>query len=166
MMTALSAPDSALDDSERRFVAGIREHGWFQTDVFAEGDRPGFSFTTGFWVTLGKPELIVFGFRSEIANGVFRGIFQDLAAGREFPVGSRTPDVFAGLDAFLLPMDPRQYADHLGWSLWFYGGEPFPCLQLAWPDRSGRFPWEPDVDAAVIRAQTDVSDGGWASYRN
>ena len=25
---------------------------------------------------------------------------------------------------------------------------------------------EPDVDAAVIRAQTDVSDGGWASYRN
>ncbi|WP_218921188.1 DUF4262 domain-containing protein [Burkholderia sp. ABCPW 11] len=53
--TALDAPDSVLEEDEQRFVHQIREHGWFRTEVFAEGDAPGFSFTTGLWVNHGFP---------------------------------------------------------------------------------------------------------------
>ncbi|AMU18381.1 hypothetical protein BJL96_15190 [Burkholderia cenocepacia] len=58
--TALDAPDSVLDEDEQRFVHQIRQHGWFRTEVFAEDDQPGFSFTTGLWVNHGFPEIIVF----------------------------------------------------------------------------------------------------------
>jgi hypothetical protein len=46
-----SAPNEALDKSEQNFVANVREHGWFRTDIFEEEGHPGFSYSTGFWVS-------------------------------------------------------------------------------------------------------------------
>lgn len=161
MLAALSAPDTELDDEEKEFVASIREHGWFGTHVQAEENQPGFSYTTGFWVTLGRPELIVFGLKSETAQSVFWNIFRDLKAGKWLPVRSRTEDLFGNHQACLFTMDRAHYAEHLGWSLWFYGGDDFPCLQLVWPDRSDVFPWEPAFDPNMTGIQPDVSEGGW-----
>jgi len=165
MDTALLAPDSALDDAERAFVASIREHGWFRTNVFADDDGPGFSYTTGFWVTLGMPELIMFGLKSEIAHDVFWDVFRDLQAGKTLPSRSRTGDVFGNHDAFLFPVNRDLYAEFLGWSRWFYGDDDFPCLQLVWPDRRGIFPWERGFDTTMAHLQPDVSEGGWGEVR-
>src|SRR5262245_1598505 len=60
MRTALDALTSQLDQHEQDFVAKIREFGWFGTNVFEDAEGPGFSYTTGFWVSLGVPEVIVF----------------------------------------------------------------------------------------------------------
>jgi hypothetical protein len=48
MFTALNATPDQLDAHERSFVGKIREHGWFDTQVFGDSVGPGFSFTTGF----------------------------------------------------------------------------------------------------------------------
>lgn len=55
----------------------------------------------------------------------------------------------------------RHFANFLGWSRWFYGGDEFPCLQLVWPDRSGLFPWEPDFDPEFGGDQPDPTEQGW-----
>jgi hypothetical protein len=55
----------------------------------------------------------------------------------------------------------RFYADHLGWTRWFYGGDRFPCLQIVWPDRAGVFPWEPGFDATFSNDQADLTEHGW-----
>ena len=159
--TALSAPETALDDGEKNFVANIREHGWFRTSVFSDEDHSGFSYTTGFWATLGKPELIMFGLRSETAHAVFWDVFRDLKSGRDLPVRTPTGDVFGNQPACLFLMDKAMYPEYLGWSRWFYAGDDFPCLQLVWPDRSGAFPWDRSFDPAMTDLQPDVSEGGW-----
>ena len=166
MNTALSAPDSALDDGEKNFVASIREHGWFRTSVFADEGHTGFSYTTGFWVTLGKPELIVFGLKSEIAHAVLWDVFRDVKSGKDLPIRSRTGDVLGNHDACLFPVGRAHYPEYLGWSRWFYGGDDFPCIQLVWPDRSGVFPWEPGFDANLADVQPDIAEGGWGELRS
>jgi hypothetical protein len=161
MNTALLAPETSLDDQERKFVSSIREHGWYRTCVFAEGDQPEFSFTTGLWVTLGQPELVVVGLKSEIAHAVFWDVFRNLQAGSRLPLRTRTGEVFGNLPACLFNMDKKYYPDYLGWSRWFYAGDDFPCLQLVWPDRAGVFPWEPNFDLSMAGLQPDLAEGGW-----
>ncbi|WP_082765655.1 MULTISPECIES: DUF4262 domain-containing protein [unclassified Phenylobacterium] len=163
MQTALSAPENALDDGERAFVASIREHGWFRTSVLADDNQSGFSYTTGFWLTLGHPELIVFGLKSETTHAVLWDVFRDLKSGKRFPVRSRIADLFGNHQACLFPVDRANYPEHLGWSRWFYGGDEFPCLQLVWPDREGTFPWETGFDV-MVGLQPDISEGGWGEF--
>ena len=165
MNTALLAPEGTLDKQEQSFVSAIREHGWFRTRVFAEGDHPEFSFTTGLWVTLGQPELIVVGLKSEIAHAILWDVFRDLSSGVQLPLRRRTDTVFGNQPACLFKMDKKFYAEFLGWSRWFYAGDDFPCLQLVWPDRSGVFPWEPNFDPAMAGIQPDLTEDGWGEYR-
>lgn len=162
MRTALDAPEDALDEHERSFVANIREHGWFRTSVFAEGDEPGFSYTTGFALNTGSPEFIVFGLTYEIAHDVLWDLFRDAQAGRMLPCGVRTDAVFANLPAYAFPVAKRHYAAHLGWSMWFHGGSGFDCWQIVWPDRAGIFPWEDGFDATFAGDQRDLTENGWA----
>jgi hypothetical protein len=163
MQTALDAPYDALDHGERSFVAEIKEHGWFRTSVLGDDEGPGFAYTTGFWVNANQPELITFSIKQTVVHNVFWELFRDTTAGRPLPVGVRTDDVFANLPAYVFPVAKRHYPDFLGWSRWFYGGDDFPCLQIVWPDRDGRFPWEPDFDTEFRNDQLDLTDRGWVN---
>lgn len=157
MRTALDAPVTVLDAHEQTFIAKVREHGWFHTHVFPD-EEAGFSYTTGFWINTGFPELIVFSLPQETADAVLWDVYRDLKGGRYWSVGVRIPDLFANCDAYLLPVGKQNYRNHLGWSRWFYGGDEFPCLQLVWPDRNGAFPWELGSKA---NGQPDISPEGW-----
>jgi len=161
MLTALDAPLEALDQSERDFVTKIREHGWFGTAIFGDDQGPGFSFTTGFWVNTGQPELIMFGVQRDTAHNVFWDLFRDAKVGTPLTVGEPTDRAFANLLAYAFPVSKRFYRDYLGWSRWFYGGDDFPCLQVVWPDREGVFPWEPTFDATFTADQIDLTEYGW-----
>jgi hypothetical protein len=163
MLTALDAPPDALDEAEQSFVAKIREHGWFRTSIFGEEEAPGYAFTTGFWVNASQPELIIFSMKNETAHSVLWDLFRDAKSGQALPVGKRTDAVFANLPAYAFPVARRHYRDLLGWSWWFYGGGDFPCLQIVWPDRDGRFPWQPDFDVEFAGDQPDLTERGWTN---
>ncbi len=161
MRTALDAPADALDHSEQVFVAKVREHGFFRTEVFGDDKGPGFSYSTGFWVAAGQPELIMFGMKGEIAHDVFWDVFRDAKTNVPLPLGRKTDQIFANLPAYAFPIAERFYAEHLVWSRWFYGGNDFPCLQIVWPDRESVFPWEPGFDPAFADDQPDLTEHGW-----
>jgi len=163
MRTALDADPVTLDEHERNFVERIRRHGWFRTSVMGDDEGPGFSYTTGFWLTLGAPEFIVFALTPEIAHQVLWDMFNDLKDGRPRPVGRSLDDVFANLAAYVFPVAAPHYPDLLGWSRWFYGGDDFACQQIVWPDPNGVFPWQAGVDERFACLQPDLSEGGWES---
>lgn len=161
MQTALDAPPEALDPGEEEFVGKVREYGFFRTSVLGDDRGPGFSFTTGFWVSTGQPELIMFSVKHEIAHDVFWDLFRDAKSNKPIPLGKKTDQLFANLPAYAFPVAKRFYADHLGWSRWFYRGDEFPCIQIVWPDREGVFPWEPGFDPEFAGDQPDLTDKGW-----
>ena len=163
MSTALDAPLDAPDQDEQNFVAHIREHGWFRTRVFGDEEGPGFSYTTGFSVHLNRPELMTFGMKNEIAHDLFWGLFRYAEQGNILPIGSRTGDAFSNLPAYAFHVSKKYYPDFLGWSRWFYGGDDFACLQIVWPDRAGKFPWEVGFDPKFQGLQKDMTELGWAN---
>lgn len=163
MRTPLDVPPDALDEGEQSFVAKVREHGWFRTSVSGDDEGPGFSFTTGFWVNANHPEVIIFSTKDEIAHDVFWDLFRDAKSGQPLPLGKRTDAVFANLPAYAFLVAKQHYRSFLGWSRWFYGGDDFPCLQIVWPDRTGRFPWESGFDTAFSADQPDLTDRGWVN---
>jgi hypothetical protein len=163
MLTALDIPDEALDDGERNVIAGIREYGWFRHSIFGDEDGPGFSYTTGFWVTAAFPEIIVFSLKSDIIHDILWDVFRNVKAGRPPAMGVATSDIFVNLPAMLLPVSKRFYADYLGWDRWFHAGDEFPCLQLVWPDREGVFPWQHGFDETFRDDQPDLTDNGWTA---
>jgi hypothetical protein len=161
MPTALDAPAGVLDRSEQAFVDAIRQHGWFRTDVSADEEGPGFSFSTGIWISTKRPELLLFSTRSDIAHDVLWDLYRHAQQGKSLPIGRRTDRVFANLPAFLFPIAKRHYPEYLGWSRWFYGGDNFPCLQIVWPDPAGLSPWERGFDAEFVRYPIDLTELGW-----
>jgi rRNA maturation protein Rpf1 len=109
MLTALDAPEHMLDEHELNFVTNIRKHGWFKMGVMGEGEIPNFAYTTGFWKTIGFPELITFSMKDSNAHQTFCNIFNDVQGGRQLKAGERIDDILNNLDIVLLPMDKRHY---------------------------------------------------------
>jgi len=161
--THLETSRDQLDDAERDFVDGIRQHGWMQTQALDEDDKPGFCFTTGFAASIGHPEFIVFKIDRKVANDAFWVLYRCARNGQPVPRAVRTGGILPGDDAYVFPVARRHYADYLGWSRWFYRGDDFECLQLVWPDEAGVFPWEAGFDASYADAQIDLTERGWAA---
>jgi hypothetical protein len=165
MRSALDVPADGFNDHEKKLVTKIRELGWFHTSVFAEDDSVGFSYTTGFWLSLGYPELIVFSIDGDAAHEILWNAYRRVEAGRLFPIGEPISGIFEGFDALLLPVEKHHYREYLLSTRWFYGGEDFPCLQLIWPDDRGLFPWQPGANENFANDQPDLSPDGWAAQR-
>ena len=161
MWTAMDSPIERLDAPEKVFIENIRNHGWFGTHVFSEGDSLAFSYTTGLWLREQAPELVVFSLDQNIAHQILCDIVNDLRNGKAFPRGAYVPDIFANGGAYFFPVAKRHYRLHFGWSRWFYDGDEFPCLQLVWPDREGRFPWQDGVAEGYRELQPDLTENGW-----
>lgn len=161
MRTALDAPGETLNEGERHFIGEIRTHGWFRISVPADAEGPGFSYTTGLWVSARHPELIVFGLSDSTAHAVFWDVFRDIQNGYQIDAGTRTDRIFGNAPAYALPVASKYYADYLGWSRWFYAGDDFPCLLIVWPDTAHAFPWEAEFEPSLSARQTDLTEEGW-----
>jgi Domain of unknown function (DUF4262) len=166
MRTALDADPAQLDRHEQNFVENVRKHGWFGTYVGADGDGPGFGYTTGIWLKFGFPELVVFSLSRQVAHNTFWYMYRGLEAGKHFAIGEPEDDIFKNVAAVLLPVSPQEYPAHLGWSRWFYGGDQFQCLQLVFPDPSGSFPWSDRASDSFRAGQPDLTAGNWFGLRN
>jgi Domain of unknown function (DUF4262) len=161
MLTTLDAPYDKLDEHERNFVDRIREHGWFGTHVYGDSENPSFTYTTGFHLMLNQPELIMFSTKKEITHQVFWDVYNDLKGGATLTIGKPTKEIFANLHAVVFRMAVEHYREYLGWSRWFYAGQPFPCVQIVWPDKRDVFPWEDGFDQSFVDDQIDLTKNGW-----
>lgn len=162
LVTRLSSPRDELDNAEQDFVQGIMGHGWMQTHALDEDGKPGFSFTTGFQVSIGHPEIIAFKIDRQVANEIFWVLYRCAQNGKPVPRAIRTGGILPHDDAYVFPVARRHYANYLGWSRWFYCGDDFDCLQVVWPDEAGVFPWEDGFDGRYAEAQIDLTEHGWA----
>ena len=161
MDTALDVDPSAFNDYERKLVEAVREHGWFCPSVHAEDGEPSFTYSVGFWKSLGKPEVLVLGLPSEVAHSVLWQAWRLFSKGLSPVPGEPVEGLLEGYPAYFMPMGGKADEFMLS-SEWFYGGGAYPRLQLVWPDPVGAFPWQADFDPSFVRDQPDLSDEGWA----
>ena len=70
---------------------------------------------------------------------------------------AKIENLLAGKVCVSKAMHPTWYRDYLGYGLWYHGSEDFRVMQIFWPDDEGRYPWDTDCNAVVVKAQPDLS---------
>jgi len=71
----------------------------------------------------------------------------------EFKDWHASSDILDGYSCIFRDVDRSLYPEHFGYARWFHEGDSFPMLQCVWPDKSIRFPWEPDFNSQLISSQ-------------
>lgn len=146
-------PPALQDAAAGRMLADVAAHGLHIAHVEAGPAGPGHSYSVGLWEGFGQPEVVVFGLAPAVARDLLDLIADEADGGRLFPAGSRSRDlVHAHAVQFLaVPLEARQ--------LWLplacraYGGTAFEAVQLVYPDRHGRWPWDPQAPAGFAALQ-------------
>lgn len=141
------------DDHDRAILGHIAGYGWSVIGIEEDDEGPTYSFSVGLYHTLGAPELLVVGQKPPTAQGIINHAAELMRDGRRFADGERTDDILGGYPAVFAAVDPRYHREYLGYARWLYRGSDFPVLQIVWPDRDGRFPWDDGYPAALFARQ-------------
>jgi len=164
--TRLVAPQESAEATRRRIVAemqarrdkDIARHGWqamcvgrTQSD---SQDQPVWCYTIGLHGTTGGPEFIIFGLPGEVAHGILTALADRLKAGEQFAGGRYYDGVLRDFPVFIGAVPVDDYVGYVQQAINQYGGLPnFPLLQVVWPDKNGRYPWDANVVDGLATAQ-------------
>jgi len=147
------AADSALDE---QILDRIKTIGWYHVQVEAEGQKPAFAYSLGFYANFGQPEVVVFGLPMEISQR-FLDIAAIRIAGAKQPYEMYKPyeDIAEGTKVAFVPVARRHFPAYFGYGGWFYQSveTDFPVIQMVWPDKAGKFPWEQGYDKRYLALQ-------------
>lgn len=144
-----------LNDVDVKFLEIVKKFGWHVMTVAPRVDEEGslFSYSTGLFHTYQHAEILLFNLPIETMRQIINEIGNQVKAGRKFEPGPLYEDIFASCSCVFRPVLEDHFSEYVGYSLWFYDGDPFPVLQCFWPDPKGRFPWERDCDDSYRDSQ-------------
>ena len=134
-----------LRPPELKLLDDIEQYGVHLVHVPEEGQQPNFSFTVGMWHSFEQPEVIVFGLPEEVAHELLDALADEASDGRKFLPGEKHDDLLVGYPVRFLDVPRERRGTFFGSAEWAYDGEQFPCVQLVWPDKQGRWPWSAEV---------------------
>ena len=136
------------DDLGKIVLNNIAEYGWHCVNVVEDNGCPPWSYTIGLYETWEHPEFIVIG-RSRATSHAMLKTLADAIELNE-PPNLLDPDghPLFGMQCHFVEVNPRYYADYVGFGLWHYRKRRFPLYQIVWPDNDGLYPWDPNAPSA------------------
>jgi hypothetical protein len=140
------------EEADETLIRNVRERGCHILGVDAD---PPFSFSIGLALNYGQAEIVIFGLAPSKAAAIINIVRDDAAAGKKYVANDVSSDILVNGKVCFVDVPLEAYDKYLGTAIWFYrkSPRPFPCLQLVWPDRAGRFPWETEFDVVFKRDQ-------------
>jgi hypothetical protein len=145
------------DPREQRVLDDIAKFGWYDICVEEDEEGPGFNYTVGLMLKFGHPEIIIFGQKKTLLYAVLWIAVQDIEKGRQFVEPGLYEDLLHGYACYAKPVHPSQHRAYLGYAMWFcrHCGQPgtLKAVQLFWPDKAGKFPWEVECHPSVCNLQ-------------
>ncbi|MEY4531035.1 MAG: hypothetical protein RLZZ156_1756 [Deinococcota bacterium] len=149
--TRLQNPD--IDDFERELLETVRDYGWQVTMIPEDDEGSAFAFSVGFEATLGHPEIILFGLRLETMHSLINFVGDKIKSGSSFEHGQVATDILEGYEVMFATVPKHHYPEFLGAAQWFYETEDFTVLQMIYPDRLHRFPWDEKASPKFLEQQ-------------
>jgi Domain of unknown function (DUF4262) len=140
------------EEADEKLIYNVRERGCHFLGV---DDQPPFSFSIGLALNYGQAEIVIFGLAPSKAAQIINIVRDEAASGKKYVDGDISSDILVNCKVCFVEVPLELYGKYLGTAIWFYrkSPRPFPCLQLVWPDRDGRFPWETGFDAILKKDQ-------------
>ena len=136
-------------ETEEAIVRNVEKYGCHIALIDPDNYLPGFAYSIGLFKTYGHPEIICFGMNKGVMGMCINHARDLINDGERLIAGKFYPGLLEGYEVQFLPVDKEYYRDYLGYAAWFNDDSfDFPCLQLVWPDKQHRFPWEEEFNPA------------------
>jgi Domain of unknown function (DUF4262) len=138
----------------RKVEQDIQRVGW--TVVAVNGDPeiniPWWAYTVGVTRTHAHPELAIAGLPPELMQQILNTVGFLVRDGATFSDGTQADNVLQSYPVAFRQIHRYWFRPLFGSARRFYGNWSFAVLQVVYPDRDGRFPWD-DGCSAAIRGQ-------------
>ena len=125
---------------------------------------PTHGYTVGLPDLLGHAELLLVGLPAEPTQDFLAHAIQVVARGGRLAHGDLSDALFPSALAALRRVGEQHYAAYLEEALAHHGGPDFAALQIVFPDRMGRYPWDAGADLRMRLVQP-VLDGKFRKCR-
>jgi len=142
-----------LSPEEKKVLSDVAEQGVHIVHVPATEESAAFSATIGLYFQFEHPELIVFGLPEEVAEDLLNAVTDAADDGSRFEHGKNYKDLLVGYPVRFLNIPADRVADYMNTAKWAYGDKEFPVMQLVWPDKQHRWPWQEGVREVFRGAQ-------------
>ncbi len=152
-MSVRRSTDADLLASDRKLLQTLEEWGWFVIKVGASDSLPAFAYSLGLYERFKHPEIVLFGLDFEIMHRLINDAGKRIRQGQTYEDRHRYNDLLDGHECEFRRVDPRRYDGLLNYAVWYYRSQPFPALQLVWPDSQGHFPGESGFDEKFTKVQ-------------
>src|SRR5262245_32731872 len=150
---AMRSPDDSMTAAQRALLADIAESGVHIAHEDERGERPAHAYTIGMRHSFGEPEVLVIGLPREVAQDLLDNVADEANGGRMFAAGEQHDGLVRDYPVRLLRVSDTQATQWLPLVGWAYERSDVPCLQLVYPDKQGRWPWQADVRDGFRRIQ-------------
>jgi hypothetical protein len=149
-----------LNPSDQKVLDDVKEHGCHITLVFDdEGELPHFAYSTGFPISVGQPEVIVYGLDDLVMHYMINELHAQCSRGLTLTDGAEIHGLIEGHKCVARRVtNPDEIDEYFGVARWYHrsqhGAELVETFQIVWPGaQQGLFPWEPGCHEAVIERQ-------------
>ena len=148
-------PPVAADEHDQKLLSDVEKVGWHVLKILGDESGPEYCFSVGLYYTFGHPEILVMGLPQQVAHELINLAATHIAGGKVFRPGDRSSGLLEGFTCSFVPISVARYPEYLGYGVWFYRNlkQPFPALQLVWPDKQGHFPWDSGYNEKFCKLQ-------------
>lgn len=150
-----AAGTRSTDELIEQIDSAIDESGFYAQYVIPTADdedphEPRFTYTVGLRAH-GHPDLLVSGMTGRDAYATLAMVLVHVRRGKAFRDGEESHEVLDGSPVRFVAIPEEAKLDLLALTAGYYADEPFAALQVVFPDRAGRWPWEPGSAALPQR---------------
>jgi hypothetical protein len=144
---------SNIDELLVNTSLNIEKFGLQVIKVEASSYLPSFAYSIGLWQNYKHPELICFGLSIDLMHALINDIAEIIKQGERIDVGKPYSGIIKNSNVEFLTVDPGNIRDYFAIAIRHYNNDDFPAIQLVWPDRNKRFPWENDFEEMFVYKQ-------------
>jgi Domain of unknown function (DUF4262) len=143
-----------LSATEQQILADVDTEGIHIEIVKPEKKgSPAWAYSIGLQKTMQQPDIIIFGLRPVTMQQLIGNAAERMREGVAYDDGLEDEELLQGYTCVFKSVREIWYDVTVKHARWFYGGSNFPLLQLYWPDRNGKFPWDPKCQPEVRSLQ-------------
>ncbi len=133
-----------LTPEQKQILVDIAEVGVHIVHVQKSAAWPLHSYSVGLTHSFQQPEVIVFGLPADAATSLIDSVADEAGDGRRFEPGSQHDGLLHNYPVRFATVSSARVAELMPKAAWANGGD-VAAVQLVWPDKQGRWPWQDDV---------------------
>lgn len=132
---------------KENIINNIKEHDCHLALLESDDYLPALVYTIGLYEKFQHPEVIIFGLKTEVMGHLLNGLRDEIRKGKSYKPNQTYPGFLEGYEIQFLEVKKENYPDYLGYAGWYYKKTfDFPVLQMIWPDKDHKWPWESEFN--------------------